>query len=96
MSKEQAVHFLERMLAEPELQARIREGYRRLLCDTGREEGLTFSPEELQQAFLEEKDRMSDETLASVAGGLINTTFTGNPTWGGPNNTTGGVPGVFI
>ena len=69
MAKEHAEQFLAKMVADPELKARIKAGYRRMLCDLARQEGLEVSAEDLQLALLEEKYRLADEDLAGVAGG---------------------------
>lgn len=69
MAKEQAAQFLEKMMKEPELQARIKEAYRQLVCDMARKAGFAFSAKELQQALLEKEYRLADDMLEKVLGG---------------------------
>ena len=69
LAKSDASTFLRKMAANTEVKAKIKDGYRRLLCDVAREEGLEVSPEELQQALREEKYRLADADLEGVVGG---------------------------
>ena len=69
MAKSDALTFLRKMAANTEVKAKIKDGYRRLLCDVAREEGLEVSPEELRQALQEEKYHLADADLEGVIGG---------------------------
>ena len=93
MAKEHAEQFLAKMVADPELKDRIKAGYRRMLCDLARQEGLEVSAEDLQLALQEEKYRLADEDLAGVAGGRLINDF--NFGGGGSVNTTAGGFSVF-
>ena len=93
MAKEHAEQFLAKMVTDPKLKDRIKAGYRRMLCDIARQEGLEVSAEELQQALLEEKYRLADEEMAGVTGGRLGDNFDSGG--GGPVNTTAGFFNVF-
>jgi predicted ribosomally synthesized peptide with nif11-like leader len=91
MAKEQAEQFLQKMAVDPEIQTKIKAGYRRLLCDIARKEGFAFSEEELQQAFLDKHDLLTDDVLEKATGGIgvCNTTAGNSLRFGnGAVNTT--------
>ena len=73
MAKEQAAQFLEKMMKDPQLQAKIKEAYRKMICDIASQAGFTFTPQELQQAMLLREYCLADEMLEKVTGGMMNT-----------------------
>lgn len=82
MSENDAAEFLKKLDADDTIRAKVAEGYRRLLIETGREAGLAFTDDELRVAALAFRQRsyqeIPDAELAMVTGGQHNST------WGGP------------